>query len=204
MLKLLHPFMPFITEEIWHKLQSDRDDDSIMNQLLPDVDASLIDDAAVADMTFLQALVEGVRTIQGEMNVPAGKSCNVVISADKPGQVAAIEANRHFLSRLARIESVEAGVGIQRPGLSASTVVGGADVYVPLEGLIDFDVERSRLNKEIGRIKGLLKGIESKLSNEKFLSKAPSEVVEREKDKQENFRMTLNKLEANLQSLEVE
>ncbi len=204
MLRLLHPFMPFITEEIWHKLQSGRDDDSIMNQLLPDVDADLIDETAVADMNFLQALVEGVRTIQGEMNVPAGKSCSVVISSDKPGQVAAIEANRHFLSRLARIESIEAGVGLQRPRLSASTVVGGADVYVPLEGLIDIVVERGRLNKEIAHIGGLLKGIESKLKNEKFLSKAPPEVVEREKDKQENFRMTLGKLEANLQSLESE
>jgi valyl-tRNA synthetase len=201
-LRMLHPFMPFVTEEIWHKMEPGRNGRSIMDALLPELRPELIDEAAMSRMSFLQQLVEGVRTIQGEMNVPAGKSCDVVISAQSEEQVRAILDNTHFLERLARIARVDAAVGLTRPPLSASTVVGGADVYVPLEGLIDIDVERQRLGKEIVRVEGLLKGIESKLGNENFLAKAPEEVVVREKDKQENFRLTLDKLQANLRSLE--
>ena len=201
-LRMLHPFMPFLTEEIWHKLEPGREGRSIMNERLPASDPSMIDEGAVEQMAFLQQVVESVRTIQGEMNVPSGKSCDVVISAQTEQQVQAILNNTHFLERLARIANVQAAVGLPRPRLSASTVVGGAEVFVPLEGLIDVEVERQRLEKEISRVGGLLKGIESKLGNEKFLSNAPADVVEREKDKQANFRLTVEKLRATLQSLE--
>jgi valyl-tRNA synthetase len=201
-LKLLHPIMPFITEEIWHKMEPGRDGLSIMQQRLPELNEDYIDPVSVEEMTFLQSLVDGVRTIQGEMNVPAGKPCDVVISCQNEEQVAAVNGNTHFLKRLARIDEVQAGVGLARPRLSATTVVAGADVYVPLEGLIDIDVERSRLGKEIGRITGLLKGIDSKLGNAKFLNNAPEDVVAREKDKQANFRRMLEQLETNLKSLE--
>ncbi|MCB2203769.1 valine--tRNA ligase [bacterium] len=202
MLKLLHPIMPFITEEIWHKMESGREGLSIMEQSLPELKEEYINDDAVQQMTFLQSLVDGVRTIQGEMNVPAGKSCDVVINCHDEAQQKAIEENTHFLKRLARINEVTAGSGLSRPALSATTVVAGADVYVPLEGLIDVAVERKRLEKEIGRISGLLKGIDSKLGNAKFLDNAPADVVERERDKQNNFRRMLEQLESNLKSLE--
>jgi valyl-tRNA synthetase len=201
-LHLLHPVMPFITEEIWHKVESGRDEMSLMTQLLPEVDPAMIDESAEARMTFLQSLVEGVRTIQGEMNVPAGKSCDVVIRCRDEAQVAAVRENAHFLARLARIGNIDASVTATRPRLSASTVVDGADVYVPLEGLIDIAVERQRLGKEIERIAGLLKGIDSKLGNAKFVENAPAEVVDREKDKQASFRRTLEKLHTNMHSLD--
>ncbi len=203
-LHLLHPIMPFITEEIWHKMEPGRDSMSLMTQRVPEADAALLDEEAVSRMTFLQSLVEGVRTIQGEMNVPAGKSCDVVINCHDEMQVAAIRENTHFLARLARIGNIEAAMGAARPRLSASTVVFGADVFVPLEGLIDIDVEKKRLGKEIERITGLLKGIDSKLGNAKFVENAPADVVEREKDKQKSFGRTLEKLHTNLQSLENE
>ncbi|MFZ1730388.1 MAG: valine--tRNA ligase [Bacteroidota bacterium] len=203
-LHLLHPIMPFITEEIWHKMEPGRDGVSLMVQRLPEMDSALIDEAAVAKMNFLQSLVEGVRTIQGEMNVPAGKSLSVVINCQDEGQVATLNENRHFLARLARIANIEAAVGAKRPPLSASTVVFGADLFVPLAGLIDIDVEKKRLEKEIGRIAGLLKGIDSKLGNAKFVENAPADVIEREKEKQTSFGRTLEKLHTNLQSLENE
>jgi valyl-tRNA synthetase len=203
-LKLLHPVMPFITEEIWHKMEPGRDDESIMNQSLPELHEEYIDESVVKQMTFLQSLVEGVRTIQGELNVPSGKSCDVVINGHDADQVLAVEQNTHFLARLARIGNVRAGVGIVRPKMSASTVVAGAEVYVPLEGLIDIDVERNRMGKEISRITGLLKGIDSKLGNAKFLDNAPDDVVEREREKQNNFTRMLEKLQSNLESLENE
>ncbi len=203
-LHLLHPIMPFITEEVWHKMEPGRDGISLMTQRVPEANAALIDEQAVSRMNFLQSLVEGVRTIQGEMNVPAGKSCDVVINCQDEAQVAGIHENTHFLARLARIGNIEAAVGAARPRLSASTVVAGADVFVPLEGLIDIDVEKKRIGKEIERITGLLKGIDSKLGNAKFVDNAPADVVEREKDKQTSFRRTLEKLHTNLQSLENE
>ncbi len=201
-LSLLHPVMPFITEELWHKLDASRTGASIMTQPLPASNMQLIDEAAVAEMTFLQSLVEGVRTILGEMNVPGGKSCDVVIKCNSEDQLRAIEANVHFLRRLARINEVTSGMDVARPRLAGSAVVAGADVFIPLEGLIDIDLERKRLQKEIARITGLVNGIDSKLGNAKFLSNAPEDVIARERDKQAAFRLNLEKLNANLHSLD--
>ncbi len=203
-LRMLHPIMPFITEELWHKLDAGREDASIMSQPLPAVNERLIDEQAVAEMSFLQSLVEGIRTILGEMNVPGGKSCDVAIKCHSEEQLRAIEENLHFLRRLARINSVNAGMDVLRPRLAGSAVVAGAAVFVPLEGLIDIDLERKRLQKEIDRVTGLVNGIDSKLGNAKFLSNAPEDVIAREREKQAAFRLTLEKLHANLHSLDTD
>jgi valyl-tRNA synthetase len=202
LLRLLHPVMPFITEEVWHRLRGDRDGHSIMQQALPAFDQRCIDEQAEREMRFLQSLVDGVRTILGELNVPAGKNCDVVIRTADTIQRGVIENNTHFLRRLARIATVNVGEQVSRPSLSASAVVAGADVYVPLEGLIDVDIERKRLRKEIARVTGLLNGLDSKLENDKFLSHAPADVIAREREKQSAFRLTLEKLHANLHSLD--
>ncbi|MCZ7554942.1 MAG: valine--tRNA ligase [Bacteroidia bacterium] len=203
-LRLLHPIMPFITEELWHRLDERRAGASIMTQQHPVLHERMIDAAADGEMNFLQALVEGVRTILGEMNVPAGKSCDVHIACSSDWQLAAVNENTHFLRRLARINEVRSGMEVKRPRLSASAVVAGAEVFVPLEGLIDIDVERKRLEKEIARVTGLVNGIDSKLGNAKFLSNAPEDVVARERDKQAAFRLNLEKLHANLHSLDLD
>jgi len=203
-LKLLHPFMPFITEELWHRMEPGREGDSIMSQLLPGVNESFIDEASVDTMTFLQSLVESIRMIRGEMNILPSRLCNVVIHCNERTHETAIEENHHFLQRLARIETVTVSADRMRPKLSASAVVFGEEVFVPLEGLIDIEVEQKRLGKEIDRLKGLLKGIESKLGNEKFRTNAPADVVEKEQIKQENMRMTLEKLQGNLDALNAE
>ena len=201
LLRLLHPFMPFVTEEIWHKLEPGRDDRSIMNEQLPTCDEAAIDAVVVEDMTFLQELVEGVRTVRGEMNIPPARECTVVINCLGERHATAIRENTHFLQRLARISDVEVGRDLPRPRLSGSLVIGGEDVYIPLEGLIDVALERARLEKEIARVEGLLKSIVSKLGNEKFVANAPDDVVAREREKEHNFRTTLGKLQANLAGL---
>ncbi len=202
MLKLLHPFMPFITEEIWHKFEPGRQGQSIMTQRLPDFNEKYVDPAADESMQFLQSLVDGVRAIRGEMNVPPSRECTVIIRNHKPAYKSVIEENLHFLERLAKIEKVEVGSDVVRPKIAASTVVAGEEVFMPLEGLIDLDVERKRLGKEITRIEGLLNGIDAKLKNEKFVASAPADVVERERAKQENFKHTLEKLLAHFHTLE--
>ncbi len=201
MLALLHPFMPFLTEELWHRIDEHRAADSLMRHTLPPADPTAIDPAAITSMTFLQNLVEEVRTMRGELNVPPSRPCRLVIRCTDEAAIPMIQDNRHFLARLARIEAVEVGIGLPRPKLSASAVVGGHDVYLPLEGLIDLDAERARLGKEIDRIAGMLKGITAKLANEGFTSRAPQDVVENEKQKHAHFTATLARLQANLDAL---
>ncbi|MBI5647785.1 MAG: valine--tRNA ligase [Ignavibacteriae bacterium] len=204
MLTLLHPFMPFITEELWHKLEPGRDELSIMDVRLPAYNPAAVDEEADATMSYLQSLVEAVRGIRGEMNVPPSRPCDLVVNCRGEEHRRAILENTHFLERLARIGTVQAGDGLARPRLSASVVVAGDDVFLPLEGLIDITKERARLAKEIDRVEGMLRGIVSKLSNDKFVSSAPADVVEKERAKQANAETTLAKLKANLASLETE
>lgn len=173
-----------------------------MTQRLPDFDERYIDPAADESMRFLQTLVENIRAIRSDMNVPPSRDCTVIIRNHKPEYKSIIDENRHFLERLARIVHVEVGKDVMRPKIAASTVVSGEEVFMPLEGLIDLDVERKRLEKEISRIEGLLNGIDAKLKNEKFVTSAPADVVERERAKQENFKQTLEKLIAHFQTLE--
>jgi valyl-tRNA synthetase len=200
-LKLLHPYMPFITEEIWHRIEPGREDLSLMKAVLPELKEEYIDAETVASMEYLQTLVDEVRAIRGEMNVPPSKSCDVVIRLHNADHKQVIEQNTHFMQRLARISDVTVATEIEKPKLAASAVVDGDELFVPLEGLIDIDVERTKTQKEIQRMEGLLKGIDSKLGNDKFLANAKPEVVEREKEKQENFRASLEKLRENLESL---
>jgi valyl-tRNA synthetase len=203
-LALLHPFMPFVTEELWHKMEPGREGLTIMHKRLPAADSALVDTAVEETMTFLQSIVEAVRGIRGEMNVPPSTACRVAVNCRTEDRARAVLDNRHFLERLARIDRVDAGIGLKRPKLSATAIVAGDEVFVPLEGLIDVERERARLEKEIERVAGLLRGIEAKLGNESFTARAPADVVEKEKAKRENFRRTLEKLRANLVNLESE
>ena len=110
--------------------------------------------------------------------------------------------NAETVAQLARATLVEVGVGLDAPPVAGSAVLTEVAVYVPLEGLIDIAVERQRLGKEIGKMQGLLKGLDAKLGNAKFLEKAPPAVVEKESSRREEYRGTLQQLEASLQRLE--
>ncbi len=200
-LHLLHPFMPFITEELWHKIEERKRDESISQSRMPLFDDSYINDAAVSTMTYLQQIVESVRTIRGEMNIPPSIMCDAVINTHDQKRAEIVQSNIHFLERLARIEKVHVGMDMTKPPFAASAVVMGDDVFIPLKGLIDLNTERKRLTKEVKRIEEILKGIESKLHNEKFVHSAPSNIVEREREKLETFTRTLDKLRSNLHSL---
>lgn len=200
-LRLLHPFMPFITEEIWHAIEPRTENESISTASLPVLDQNFIHAEAVEKMTYVQNVVDCVRTIRGEMNIPPSLSCSVVINCHDHRNAETLQQNMHFLQRLAKIESVQAGIGMQKPSFAASGVVQGDDVFIPLEGLIDIETEKKRLLKELKRIEGLVASIDAKLGNEKFLSSAPMEVIEREREKLETFSRTKQKLSSNLESL---
>jgi len=200
-LRLLHPFMPFLTEELWQHLGERKPLQTIMHTHLLPVDHELIDRVVESEMSFVQNMIESIRTIRSSMNVPPSKeiAISVRLGADKTKE--SILRYAGYLTRLARVSDISfLDVNIQ-PKQSASAVVEGTEFFIPLGGLIDLDKERERLNKEMQRITGLIESIEKKLHNKGFLSKAPPEVVQKEQVKRDNFGETLEKLKKNLETL---
>ncbi|MAT57347.1 MAG: valine--tRNA ligase [Ignavibacteriae bacterium] len=196
MLKILHPVMPFITEEIWQLLKSRKSGESISITRMPELNESLIDLSAEEEMDFIQNVVTAVRNIRGEMNIPPSKKINLFIKSDKVK-----ESQINYIKSLGRVEEFNYSNDLQKPKASASSVVKDAEIYIPLEGLIDISVERERLEKEINRLSGMLTGVEKKLSNEKFVNNAPADVVEKEKQKKENWQSSIEKLKSILSDL---
>jgi valyl-tRNA synthetase len=200
-LRLLHPFMPFVTEELWQHL-SDRKGSLLIRASFPSVDEDWIQESAERRMAFVQRVIESVRTIRGENNLPPGKELRLQVIADaEHGDT--INHYQRYISRLVKASSVEVIAASQKPKPAAGAVVDGTELYVPLAGLIDLGAERTRLEKEIARLRGLADGIAKKLENESFVQRAPKEIVEKEREKRESVLQNISKLEENLASLQV-
>jgi valyl-tRNA synthetase len=197
LLRLAHPIMPFITEEIWQQVKdlSGKQGETIMTQPFPSADASKIDSAAEDEMEWVMQFILGVRRIKGEMNIAPSKQIPVLLANTSQTDVAYFENNRHYLDFLARTESVE----ILAPGddgpESATALVGEMKLLIPLSGLIDKDAELERLNKETSRLRQDMERSEKKLSNPGFTDKAPEAVVQKERDKMEDAASALKQLE---------
>ncbi|MFC1573991.1 valine--tRNA ligase [Candidatus Latescibacterota bacterium] len=203
-MQLLHPIMPYITEDIWHRLNSAAGKDDVSAVMIsewPVLDKSQLDPDAEKNMETIKSIITVIRTIRNEMNVPLGEKAGVVlVPADMEANNIMYE-NQSYIIDLAKVNHLIIDKNAARPPKSAAGISGGNEVFVLLEGLIDFDRERSRLEKEIQRRKQFISNIEKKLENEGFLSKAPQEVVQLERRKLDNARDELSKLEVNLQSL---
>ena len=201
-LRLLHPIMPFITETLWQALPHGAAANSIMVAAWPECDAGLIDVEAEARMQYLQEAVTGVRIIRGEMNVPPGRKVEVLISAASDEVEQTLRQAAPYIALLSRAASVQVGQGLVRPPASGSALTAAAEIFVPLEGLIDLAAERQRLKREIHKMDSLLKGLDAKLANERFLTKAPPEIVAQERQRQAEYRATQEKLNASLKRVE--
>ncbi len=202
-LRLLHPFMPFITEEIWQSLP-DRQTGaggvkSVMLQPWPQVNGSLIDEAIDTQMQLLQQVIGAVRNIRGEMNVPPAKEAGLILNAADGALLDRLRPYETYIRKLGRISAVQYNVA--RPHLAASAVAQGIEILMPLAELIDVDVEKKRLEKEIQRLEGQVVALQNKLLNQDFVSRAPKEIIEKEQKKKENFSETLAKLQENLDRL---
>ena len=189
MLKLVHPFMPFLTEELWQAIEERKEGESISVSKFPEFDESQIDETAEKNIELVKEIVTAIRNIRGEMNIPPAKKVNAIITVE-----GLTDLQKTYIKSLSRVDELQTGKDAAKPKISASAVVAGVNVYVPLEGIIDVDVERNRLDKEIARLEGLLNGVNKKLGNENFLKKAPAEVVEREKAKQRDWQNALEKV----------
>ena len=185
-MRLLHPFMPFITEEIWQSLP--HEGESIVAAKWPVADPSLSDEQRAGDMKHLMDVIKAVRNIRAEVNTPMSKKVALAIRTHDDATQAALENNRAYLERFCNPESLDISRDLAAPDKSMSAVVSGAELFMPLEGLINIEEELARLEKELGKWQGELKRVEGKLSNERFVSKAPEAVVEEERAKQKDYQ----------------
>ncbi|ALN18169.1 valine--tRNA ligase [Ectopseudomonas mendocina] len=195
-LRLAHPFMPFITEEIWQRIkgQAGVQGETLMLQPWPVANESRIDAAAEGDIEWVKQLMLGVRQIRGEMKISMAKRIDIIVanaSAEDQRRLADFEP---LLNKLAKLESVRVLAAGEEAPMSATTLVGEMEVLVPMAGLIDKDAELARLDKEIARLDGEVKRVGGKLANEGFVAKAPAEVLEKERAKLAEAEQALSKM----------
>lgn len=206
-LELLHPFIPFITEEIWQKLPGNscsgngNGSGSIMIAPWPQPDASLIDSEAEKEIGALMDIIRAIRNVRAEMNVAPAKKVEVIFQADaEKGRL--IDDNRILLQTLAGLAAITViPENASKPEKAAAAVAGGVSVFLPLAGMIDLNKEIERLEKEYQQMHNLCEGLNAKLSNAAFLAKAPVEVVNKEREKLEGYREKALKLKERLEAL---
>ena len=197
-LPLMHPFTPFITEELWSFFKDKNQPDLIVS-MWPNGNYDFDDDVDGA-MTVLQELITSIRAIRSRMNIAPSKNVDLKIKCSKE-QSDLISQNKKLFMALAKIDSYDYGSSMERPPQSATAVVHGMELYIPLDGLVDLDKEKMQLEKRKIKIEGLLIGIDKKLSNKQFINNAPENVVDGERKKGVNLRDELTKINSNLEIL---
>ena len=199
---LLHPFMPFITEELWWRLRPRAEGETCMQAAWPEVNDGETDEEGAALFDQMQSLIASIRTIKSDYGVPLHKDVDVVVKVGTNGAISEhIAAHESYFHALAGVQKLEAGTDEEKPKASASAVAGRHEVYIPLAGMVDIEQEQERLRKEIAQKAGFLKSVERKLENQQFVERAPEEIVEREREKARDTRATLERLKANLNDL---
>ncbi len=184
-LRLSHPIMPFITEEIWQRVAplAGISADTIMLQPYPETDVKLINEEAIKSINWVMAFILGIRRIRGEMNIAPGKPLPVLVQNTSTDDLTFLKSNKDYLLKLGRIETITLLGGDEIAAESAISLVGEMKILIPIAGLIDKDAEIARLEKEIQKKVKDLPRIEGKLNNPKFIDKAPAEVITKEKEK---------------------
>ena len=199
-LKLLHPYTPFITEEIWSHFKNDNEPLLIKSDW-PSSKTEWISDQVEQEMQITMDIISSIRNIRTNLNVSPGKECSIYIRGNSD-RTKIIESHRDYIFRLAKVNELTCGVKLEKPTQSATSVVQQMELFIPLEGLIDFDIEIKRLEKQIDGMKGRFQAVNRKLDNKNFVDRAPQNVVEHEKAKKIEYEDSLKKLQKNLASLQ--
>ena len=203
-LRLSHPIMPFISEEIWHQIKglAGVEGDTLMLQAFPVPNAERIDTQAEADIEWLKGVITAVRNIRGEMKISPSTDLDLLFANGSEEDQRRLNANATFLKKLAKLQSITwLNAGDDKP-MSATQLVGNMEVLVPMAGLIDKDAELARLQKEIDRLQGEVDRVEKKLSNEKFVANAPEAVVAKERAKADDALKAKSQLEDQYRNIE--
>jgi valyl-tRNA synthetase len=200
LLHLLHPIMPFITEELWEHVGAGKGG-KLITASWPSFDAGLIDSQAEAEIDWAIGLIGEVRAVRAEMNVPPAAKVNLLIKDAGPATLARLEANREIVDRLARLNGIQIADG-EVPKGAAQIVIDEATVFLPLAGVIDLAQEKLRLERDIQKLEVEIGKLEKKLANEQFLAKAPEEVVEEQKERRADLAEKHQRLGAALTRLD--
>jgi valyl-tRNA synthetase len=207
-LRLLHPIMPFVTEELWQHLKdkcgasSARGPSSIMISKWPKPDKKLIDSKAESDFEIFQAVVGAIRNTKAELNVPNDSRPSVLLSTTRKEIEEFLRSYEVFLCYLAQIKEAKVGKVAQRPGDAAATVVGDVEVIIPLAGFIDVVKERSRIQTRLTEIKDEFGRLDSKLKDRQFVQRAPKEIVEQTRQRHKQVKDALDKFNSHMRLLE--
>ncbi|WP_442955657.1 valine--tRNA ligase [Paenibacillus sp. IITD108] len=197
--RLIHPFMPFISEEIWQHLP--HEGESITLAQWPRYEADLEAPDAVKEMELLMEMIRAVRNIRAEVNVPMSKKVELLVKPTSEAAAGILSRNEEFVKRFCGTSLLEINVALHAPDKAMTAIVTGAELYLPLAGLIDISQEIARLEKEMQHLNAEVERVEKKLSNEGFVAKAPAKVIEEERRKMEDYAEKRDKVVARIAEL---
>ncbi|MDH3778785.1 MAG: valine--tRNA ligase, partial [Gammaproteobacteria bacterium] len=204
LLRLLHPLIPFVTEEIWEQVakRAGIEGETIMLRPYPEASDDSTDDEAVADIEWVKQFVLGIRQIRGEMDISPGKALPVVLQHASASDQQRAATHAPLLQRVGRVETISVLTDGEEPPAAATALLGDMRLLVPMKGLIDVDAERARLDKQMDKVRGELAKANGKLGNDKFVNNAPPAVVEQERERVADFEKTLTQLSEQVQKLD--
>ena len=202
-MRLLHPIMPFITEEIWQtlKIKLQLSEDVLITAAYPIHDDQKIQSEINDEMKYIQDSISAVRNLRKQVNIPPSKEVTVAISASSKDQIDLLKKYEKYFIKLAKVEDMTIEMNLEKPESAVATVVEDTEIYLLLSGLVDLAEERKKLQKQIDKLSKELNGIERKLSNQKFLAKAPEKIVKKEKEKYDEVKTKLDKTKEILSGL---
>jgi valyl-tRNA synthetase len=199
-LRLLHPFMPFITEEIYQLLPGN--EGSIMVAEFPHVQEGEMNPKTEAEMELVMGVIGAIRNLRSELNVPPSKTVEVILHSEKEDALNLFQMNRSYLENLAHAGKISLQSAGEKPKASATAIVGNIEVFLPLKGLINFDDEITRIQKEISKVEKEMTRTNMKLHNEDFLRKARPEAIEKEREKAKSLAERETKLKEGLERVQ--
>ncbi|HHW7546009.1 TPA: valine--tRNA ligase [Mannheimia haemolytica] len=204
LLRLIHPVMPFITEEIWQKVKGfvGIEADTIMLQKFPQFDPLAIDETAESQINFIKEVIVAVRNIRAESNIAPSKDLDLIARNFSADEVSILNANEVLLKSMAKLDSVKVLENGENAPLSVAKLVANGEILIPMAGFINKEAELARLTKEMDKLKGEVARIEGKLSNEAFVAKAPEQVIAKEREKMQEYLSGLEKLQVQYQEIE--
>lgn len=204
LLRLMHPLMPYITETIWRSVAplAKIEADTIMLQSFPSYDANVVNEQAIADLEWVKQFVVGIRNIRGEMDISPNKPLSVFLKNATGEHQRRLDENGTFLQAMAKLEEITVLAEGEKGPASATALVGEMEIMIPMAGLIDKDAELARIAKALDKVEKDFARTEGKLANEKFVSNAPDAVIQKEKDKLEEFRTQMEKLKEQKATIE--
>ena len=199
-MRLLHPFMPYITEEIWQTIKAEGE--TVMLAQYPVADEKLIDKDVEKSFEYIKELISSLRNIRAEAGISPAKPAKVVIKSSDESELNTIKENYFFITKLGNLESIECGKNMEKPAQSGFRVTGNSEVYMILKGLLDIEAEVKKLQAQLDKVAVELEKMNAKLSNEKFTSKAPAHILERDRRIQKEYQDKFDKLSENIKELQ--